>query len=70
MSYLDSCPVPENESPFARPKPSAASPHGPQPPRWSEDIRKFYDDAAQEPVPDEFRSLMEQLAKQIKPTTP
>ncbi|WP_226016051.1 NepR family anti-sigma factor [Novosphingobium sp. FKTRR1] len=56
----------ENQSPFSRPEPSAVTPQGPRPPHWAEDIRKFYDDAAKEPVPEDFRALMEQLARQIQ----
>ncbi|MFX8106568.1 NepR family anti-sigma factor, partial [Acinetobacter baumannii] len=39
----------------------------PRPPQWAEDIRKFYDDAAKEPVPDELKALMDALARQIEP---
>lgn len=35
-------------------------------PAWSEDIKAYYQAAAQEPVPPEFLDLMAQIAKQIK----
>ncbi|WDF73095.1 NepR family anti-sigma factor [Novosphingobium sp. KACC 22771] len=35
-------------------------------PAWSDDIRSYYQAAAQEPVPQDFMDLMAQIAKQIK----
>lgn len=74
--------VPEQPAPFIRPSPATAKPPAaapqagvgqqlpgldPRPPQWAEDIRKFYDDAAKEPVPDELKALMDALARQIEP---
>lgn len=33
---------------------------------WAKTIRRHYDAAANEPVPDEFRSLMDEIARKIE----
>lgn len=50
------------------PEPDFPQVVGPQAgkPAWSEDIKAYYQAAAQEPVPPEFLDLMAQIAKQIK----
>lgn len=61
-------PAAEQADAHAAPSASASSQAGAQAglPMWSEDIRAYYQAAAQEPIPQDFVDLMAQIAKQIQ----
>jgi hypothetical protein len=66
MRQIGMKPVPDPERPAPPPRKffkgkTDASPSS----EWASTIRRHYDAAAKEPVPDEFRSLMDEIARKI-----
>jgi hypothetical protein len=51
-------PVPSDPAPDPAPTPGSAE--------WSKDIKAYYDQVANEPVPEAFTRLMADLAKSIR----
>jgi hypothetical protein len=66
MRQIGIMPVPDPERPAPPPKLFKGKNDAGPTSEWARTIRRHYDAAASEPVPDEFRSLMDEIARKIE----